>query len=99
MTDLDAALSRHARRAKPKVKTVAITTETIKVTRDAIAINGSHELAFSKGKDANPLEPMLLLYDHSVGAYRPVLTPPGKSFELVEKRSGPTLWRPNRKPS
>lgn len=79
---------------KPKQKAVLIAEATVRITQEPILVKASSELAFNRAEDADPLVASLLLFDPKIGAFRPVLTPPGTSWELVEKRQGPTLWKP-----
>ena len=69
---------------------------SVKVAAAPLQISASHQLAFTRGKEADPADATLLLFDPKIGAYRAVLTPPGTSWELVEKRQGPGIWTPGR---
>jgi len=88
---IERALTQHAQR---KPKAVVLAETTIRITQEPIYVKGSGELSFSRAEDAEPGVATLLLWDPKIGAFRPVLTPPGTSWELVEKKQGPSLWRP-----
>lgn len=81
--------------ARQKANAAVLQQVTIPVTREAIRVTGSGQLAFTRGKQTDD-RAMLLLFDPKLGAFRPILTPPGTSWELVEKRQGPSLWQPGR---
>ena len=81
-------------RARRKQKAVVMAEVTIRLTQEPIVIKASSELAFTRAEDADPAIATLLLWDPKIGAFRPVLTPPGTSWELVEKRQGSGLWHP-----
>lgn len=85
-----------AKPAPAPVAPMAITMREVKmlVTDQAIIVRRSGELAFTRGAQAKADEATLLLFDPKIGAFRPVLTPPGTAWELVEKRQGPQLWKP-----
>jgi hypothetical protein len=89
--NIERALTQSAQR---KPKAVVLAETTIRITQEPIVIKGSGELSFTRAADSNPAVATLLLWDPKIGAFRPVLTPPGKSFELVEKQQGPSIWRP-----
>lgn len=84
----------HRQQKKRKARAVVIGETTIRVTQDAIKVTGSHQLWFTRPADADEGEARLLVFDPAVQAFRPVLTPPGMTLELVEKRQGPQLWKP-----
>lgn len=67
---------------------------TLAVALTPIVVRSSGELSFTRGEHADPEAATLLLFDPQLKGFRPVLTPPGTSWELVEKRQGPTLWKP-----
>ena len=89
---IDKAIAASAARRGPRP--VVMAEQTVRITQDAIAVKSSGDLSFSRAEDADPNVATLLLFDPSVGAFRPVLTPPGTSWELVEKRQGTKLWKP-----
>lgn len=88
---IDKAVAASTARRGPKP--VVLTEQTIRLGMP-IAVKGSGELSFTRAEDADPSVAMLLLFDPKLGAFRPVLTPPGSSWELVEKRQGANLWHP-----
>jgi hypothetical protein len=83
----------NARKAK---QPVLLREARVRVTQDPLIVRGSGELVITRAEDADPTVASLLLFDPTIGAFRPVLLPPGKSFELVERRQGPSLWTPGR---
>ena len=89
--NIDAAIA--ASKAK-KQKAIVISETTILVTEGAIKVTKSGDLALTRGKESDPTTAEMLVFDPAVGAFRPVLMPPGTSWELVEKRQGPGLWHP-----
>lgn len=88
---IEQALTSHARR---KGKAIVLAETTIRLTQEPIIVKGSGELSFTRARDADPAAATLLLFDPKMGAFRPVLTPPGTAWELVEKKQGPSIWRP-----
>lgn len=80
--------------ATKKPKAVVLGEVTVRVAQEPIVVRTSGELAFTRGPDANAADATLLLFDPAIQAFRAVLTPPGTSWELVEKRQGPQLWKP-----
>ena len=88
---LDKAIAASTARKGPKA--VVLREEAVRLG-PAIAVKQSGDLAFTRAEDADPTIATLLLFDPAIGAFRPVLTPPGTSWELVEKRQGSTLWHP-----
>lgn len=80
--------------AAEQPKAVVLAETTIRITQDAIQVTKGGDLSFTRGPKADPTLAHLLLYDATVGAYRPVLTPAGTSWSLEEKRQGPGLWQP-----
>lgn len=88
---IEQAVNAHARR---KPKAVVMVEAVIRITQEPIVVKASSELAFTRAEDADPGIATLLLFDPRIGAFRPVLTPPGTSWELVEKKQGPAIWRP-----
>ena len=90
---VEAALTAHARR---KAKPVVLAETTIRLTQDAIKVKKSGDLAITRAEDADPNAATLLVFDPKIGAFRPVLTPPGTSWELVQKQQGPGLWTPGK---
>ncbi len=87
---IEAALTARAR----KPKAVMLAETKVRIAQEPIVVKASGELAFSRGRDADPAAATLLLFDPKIGAFRAVLTPPGTAWELVEKRQGPSLWQP-----
>lgn len=77
-----------------KPKTVMLTETPIRITKDAIRVEKAGDLAFTRADDADPNIATLLLFDPAVGAFRPILTPPGSAWELVPKAQGTRLWQP-----
>ena len=80
--------------AEPDAKPARLAQVTIRVTTEPLRITSSGELSFSRGEKSPPALASLLVWDPDVGAFRPVLTPPGSSWELVQKAQGPQLWKP-----
>lgn len=79
---------------EPQPEAVTMQQMSIAVAFDPLMIRASGELSFTRAPDADPRSATLLLFDPTIGGYRPVLTPPGTAWELVEKRQGPSLWQP-----
>lgn len=88
---VDAAI---ARLAKRKPKAVVLREQTIAIADEPIIVRASGEMSFTRGERSDPQAATLLLFDPKIGAFRPVLTPPGTAWELVEKKQGPSLWKP-----
>lgn len=80
----------------PQPQAVVLAEATIRIAQGAIKVTESGQFAFSRGDAADPQLAHMLVYDAKVQAYRAVLTPPGTSWELVEKKQGPGLWTPGR---
>ena len=89
---LDKAMAASKTRKGPRP--VVLREQTVRLTQDAISVKASGDLAFTRAEDADPTIATLLLFDPKLGAFRPVLTPPGTSWELVQKQQGSTLWHP-----
>ena len=79
---------------KAPAKPVVLAELTIRVAEEPIVVRKSGELAFTRGKDSDPMAATLLLYDPAIRAFRAVLTPKDSAWELVEKRQGTALWTP-----
>lgn len=92
-TKVDAAAAKVLGRQK-RPKAVAIREVPVPIVEQPIVVRASGELAFTRGEKASPHLAHILIYDEGLNAYRPVLTPPGTSWELVEKRQGPRLYVP-----
>lgn len=85
---------------KPKGgKPVLLREVKVRVTDEPLIVRKSGELAITRAEDADPTTASMLLFDPKLGAFRPVLLPPGKSFELVEKRQGSGIWTPGGRPT
>lgn len=80
--------------AKRAAQPVLLSEVKIRVADRGIVVRGSGQLSFTRALDADPKQAVLLLYDPKLQAFRPVLVPPGTSWELVEKRQGSNLWKP-----
>lgn len=89
---LDKAIAASTARKGPRP--IVLSETTIRITQEAIAVKASGDLSFSRAEDSDPAIATLLLWDPKINAFRPVLTPPGTSWELVEKRQGMGLWHP-----
>jgi hypothetical protein len=87
---VDAVNAKRATRPKP----IVLNEAKVRIAEKALRIKASGELAFTRGKDADPALAHLLVFDEKLGAYVAVLTPPGTSWELVEKRQGTGIWTP-----
>lgn len=75
-------------------QTVVISVVEVPVAQEPIVVRASGDLSFNRGAKANPTLAHMLIFDERLGAYRAILTPPGTSWELVEKRQGPRIWKP-----
>lgn len=85
-----------ARVNQRKAKTITLRQISIAVTDAPIRVSKSGELGFKRDPKSDANEALLLIFDPKVKAFRPVLTPPGTAWELVEKKQGPQLWTPER---
>ena len=78
----------------PQPAPIVLHEAKVRIVNDPIRVQGSGELAFTRAAEADPGVASLLLFDPAISAFRPVITPPGTAWELVEKRQGPRLWKP-----
>lgn len=78
----------------PAEEAIVVRQVTVGLIEKPIVVQASGELAFTRGSRSNPALAHMLIFDEAVGAYRVVLTPPGTSWELVQKQQGPSLWKP-----
>jgi hypothetical protein len=88
---VDAAVARVARH---KPRAVVLEEQTIAIAQEPIVVRASGEVGVTRSERSDPTIPNVLLWDPQLHAWRAVLLPPGTSWELVEKRQGPTVWRP-----
>lgn len=81
-------------KVKRKAQAVVMAEVAVRIAQQPIVVRASGELSFTRAADADPAAANLLLFDPQLGAYRAVLTPPGTSWELVEKKQGTSIWIP-----
>jgi hypothetical protein len=75
-------------------RAVVLEQHSIAIIPEPILVRKSGEMSFTRAERADPESATLLLFDPTLNAFRPVLTPPGTAWELVEKQQGPVIWRP-----
>lgn len=81
-----------ARRSRTRIGGVA--EATIRVAYQAVNVRKSGDMLINRAPDADPDDALLLVYDASLDAYRPVRLPPGTRWTLAEKNAGPKLYLP-----
>lgn len=81
-----------AHRARTCVSGVA--EATIRVAHAAVNVRKSGDMVINRAANADPDDALLLVYDATLDAYRPVRLPPGTRWSLTEKSAGPMIFLP-----